>query len=225
MDAEKCSNCPEDGTIRIKRGPCDIAPTIADQLIQPRLKKFPATKFGEEWRHFHSEWFKQYPWLEYSVLENACYCFPCQFFSPEDNTSPFCTTSFQNWKRAMEKSSGIKGHVSSQTHITASRKWDSFKNSLKNQSVAVQLNDAHQSLIQENRYNISALAEILLLTANQNVFQRGHDESKRSTNKGNFLELLDFAAKRDERLKKKLILFLEMQSICIMLYKMNFSQL
>jgi len=72
-----------------KIGPSDITHIVSDQPTQPILKNYPQSKFGKEWRQFRPEWFKSYPWLEYSVLDNACYCFPCRFFSSESDNSPF----------------------------------------------------------------------------------------------------------------------------------------
>jgi len=72
-----------------KIGPSDITHIVGDQPTQPILKNYPQSKFGKEWRQFCPEWSKSYPWLEYSVLSNACYCFPCRFFSFKSDNSPF----------------------------------------------------------------------------------------------------------------------------------------
>ncbi|KAL4122625.1 hypothetical protein QTP88_014917 [Uroleucon formosanum] len=88
-------------------GPCDITQVVSDNPTQLVLKNYPRNKFGKEWRNFHSEWFKLYPWLEYSVLENSCYSFPCRFFSSDPSGSPFSESGFKNWKKAMEKNSDI----------------------------------------------------------------------------------------------------------------------
>jgi len=68
----------------------------------------------------------------------------------------------------------------------------------------VQLNQANEAIIIENCYYISTVAEILLFTVCQNVAQRGHNESKNSLKKENFIDLLQLCAKRDVRLKNKI---------------------
>ncbi|KAL4143937.1 hypothetical protein QTP88_006185 [Uroleucon formosanum] len=93
-----------------KIGPSDITHIVSDQPTQPILKNYPRSKFGKEWRQFRPEWFKSYPWLKYSVFVNACYCFPCRFFSSESDNSPFYKIGFKNLKKALDKNAGIKCH-------------------------------------------------------------------------------------------------------------------
>ena len=187
-----------------KIGPSDITHIVSDQPTQPILKNYPQSKFGKEWRQFRPEWFKSYPWLEYSVLDNACYCFPCRFFSSNSDNSPFYKNGFKNWKKALDKNAGIKGHNKSCIHKTCMMKWEGYKNSNKSKSILSTLNDANIFLVKENRYYISVLAEILLFTACQNIAQRGDDEGSESLNRGNFLELLELCARRDSRFKAKI---------------------
>lgn len=203
---EKNDLVSDQQAVHLKKGrfPSDITKFVSDHPTQPLLKMFPQTKFGKYWRHFHAEWYKLYPWLEYSVIENSSYCFPCRFFAPESDNSPFCKVGFKNWKRSMDKNSGIKGHEKSVMHKTCVAMWEGYKQSKENKSVLVQLNHANEALIIENRYYLSTVAEILLFTACQNIAQRGHDESESSLNKGNFIELLNLCAKRDVRLKNKI---------------------
>lgn len=187
-----------------KIGPSDITHIVSDQPTQPILKNYPQSKFGKEWRQFRPEWFKSYPWLEYSVLDNACYCFPCRFFSSESDNSPFYKIGFKNWKKALDKNAGIKGHNKSCIHKTCMMKWEGYNNSKKTKSILSILNEKNISLVKENRYYISVIAEILLFTACQNIAQRGDDEGAESLNRGNFLELLELCARRDTRFKAKI---------------------
>ncbi|XP_050532818.1 zinc finger MYM-type protein 1-like [Daktulosphaira vitifoliae] len=187
-----------------KIGPSDITHIVSDPPTQPILKNYPQSKFGKEWRQFRPEWFKSYPWLEYSVLDNACYCFPCRFFSHNSDNSPFYKIGFKNWKKALDKNAGIKGHNKSCIHKTCMTKWEGYKNSKKTKSILTTLNEANLSLIKENRYYISVISEILLFTACQNIAQRGDDEGSESLNRGNFLELLELCARRDARFKAKI---------------------
>lgn len=183
-----------------KIGPSDITHIVGDQPTQPILKNYPQSKFGKEWRQFCPEWSKSYPWLEYSVLSNACYCFPCRFFSSKSDNSPF----YKNWKKALDKNAGIKGHNKSCIHKTCMMKWEGYNNSKKTKSILSTLNEKNISLVKENRYYISVIAEILLFTAFQNIAQRGDDEGAESLNRENFLELLELCARRDTRFKAKI---------------------
>ena len=65
------------------------------------------------------------------------------------------------------------------------------------------VSEAQQRTIEENRYYIIAVGEILLLTAKQDNAQRGHKENEESINKGNFLEILNLLNNNDQAIKKK----------------------
>lgn len=67
-----------------------------------------------------------------------------------------------------------------------------------------QLSQEHRKQIEDNRDYIKTLAEVLLLTAMQNIAQRGHRETMDSDNKGNFLSILELLANHDTSVKKKL---------------------
>ncbi|KAL4153302.1 hypothetical protein QTP88_001153 [Uroleucon formosanum] len=181
--------------------PSDITHIVSDQPTQPILKNYPQSKFGKEWRQFHPEWFKSYPWLEYSVLDYACYCFPCRFFLL---SLIIHKIGFKNWKKALNKNSGIKGHNKSCIHKTCMMKWEGYNNSKKTKSILSTLNEKNISLVKENLYYISVIAEILLFTACQNITQRGDNEGAESPYRGNFLELLKLCARRDTTFKAKI---------------------
>uniref|UniRef100_A0A3Q1FDQ5 DUF4371 domain-containing protein n=1 Tax=Acanthochromis polyacanthus TaxID=80966 RepID=A0A3Q1FDQ5_9TELE len=66
------------------------------------------------------------------------------------------------------------------------------------------LNEAYNKKVQENRKYIKTVAEVLLLTATQNIAQRGHRETEEVDNRGNFLEILEMIAKHDPVVQKKM---------------------
>ena len=59
-----------------------------------------------------------------------------------------------------------------------------------------------------NRYRkthyLKSIAEVILLCAQQDLALRGHHESMESSNRGNFLEILELVAGYDEVIKDKL---------------------
>lgn len=57
--------------------------------------------------------------------------------------------------------------------------------------------------VEENRIYIKTVAEVVLLTAMQNLSQRGHLETDTSQNKGNFLELMELLSKYNPLIAKK----------------------
>lgn len=59
-------------------------------------------------------------------------------------------------------------------------------------------------MVKEYRHYIKSVAEVLLLTATQNIAQRGHRESEEDNNQGNFLAILQLLANHDPVVEKKL---------------------
>uniref|UniRef100_A0A3B3RJL6 DUF4371 domain-containing protein n=1 Tax=Paramormyrops kingsleyae TaxID=1676925 RepID=A0A3B3RJL6_9TELE len=73
-----------------------------------------------------------------------------------------------------------------------------------NESLLSTLTKEHSKHIQENRSYIKTVAEVLLLTATQNISQRGHRETSDADNRGNFLAILNAIGNHDPFVKKKL---------------------
>ena len=57
----------------------DIASTPASPPVQ-LIIIYPATIFCGKARSFSQAWYNVYPWLEYSVQANACFCYSCRLF-------------------------------------------------------------------------------------------------------------------------------------------------
>ena len=82
--------------------------------------------------------------------------------------------------------------------------YESFKSlSGKNETV-LSLTDAdHVKQVAENRHYFKTVAEVLRLTAMQDIAQRGHREGVDEPNTGNFLEILQCIAHHDPMVKTK----------------------
>lgn len=158
-------------------------------------------------RAFQGDWYKQHPWLEYSQNQNSAYCFACRHFSlPNTQASSFTSSvGFSNWKKAMFKDGGFKMHEKSDGHVNAMFAWgENKKAALTDSSIRDALNEAYKQKVLENRKYIKTVAEVLLLTATQNIAQRGHREGEEADNRGNFLEILEMIAKHDPVVDKKM---------------------
>ena len=172
--------------------PDDLASSPDCSLSQPVDIQFHVTHFSGKARSFNPEWFRQYPWLEYSISKDAAYCYACRFFSlstAAGTSRPekvFTIARFRDWKHA----TGVKGilttHNNSLSHKSSIVAWEQFKSTLNTGSVAEQLGSNRAQQIQRNRYYIKTVAEVLLLCSKQEIAFRGHDESSESHNKGNF---------------------------------------
>lgn len=85
--------------------------------------------------------------------------------------------------------------------------WRDYQIAVKNDdaTLADLLDKEHTKQEQENRACIKTIGEVLLLTATQNIAQRGHDESEESNNKRNFREILNTVVNHDPLVKRRLI--------------------
>ncbi|KAJ8367084.1 hypothetical protein AAFF_G00331220, partial [Aldrovandia affinis] len=175
--------------------------------VQPCLKTFPRTQHGTRKRAFNSSWYKDNSWLEYSVNHDLTYCFACRHVSlPNTPESAFTSQSgFCNWKKALFKYSGFKLHSKAEHHINAMYAWNQHKRAIEgNSSMLDVINEDRKKKVEENCTYIKTIADVLLLTATQNIAQRGHRESDDSHSKGDFLTILEEIAKHDPLIEKRM---------------------
>nr|XP_054591382.1 uncharacterized protein LOC129155176 [Nothobranchius furzeri] len=187
------------------RGPHDISQSRAAGPTQLQLKIFPKTVFGERKRSFNSSWYDQHSWLECSASKDSAYCYACRHFSlPSASESVFTSESgFSHWKKAMFKDGGVKLQKKSVTHYCHVG-LESTKESCTNRFIHNGYDKPRiQRKVEENCSYIKTIADVLLLTATQNMAQRGHSESE-SDNRGNFLEILEVIAKHNPVVARKL---------------------
>jgi hypothetical protein len=80
------------GDRSLRKKKCDYHPSNRDQIRRSFLQKgacqpfnhdFPRKEFGKIMRYFNPGWFKEYKWLEYSILKDAAYCLYCYLFKPD----------------------------------------------------------------------------------------------------------------------------------------------
>ncbi|XP_010230059.1 zinc finger MYM-type protein 1 [Brachypodium distachyon] len=100
----------------------DYANEIRDEVRRAYLLKgrteanghvFEQTLDGKVWRSFQRSWLGKYDWLEYSVKENAAFCFYCFLFkkTAQPNTfgnDVFSRDGYSRWKTA---TAAFKKHV------------------------------------------------------------------------------------------------------------------
>ncbi|KAF3856817.1 hypothetical protein F7725_017540 [Dissostichus mawsoni] len=184
----------------------DISQSRAAGPTQPRIKICPKIIQGEKRRSFNPLWYNLHSWLEYSPSKDSSHCYACRHFSlPSASESVFTSESgFSHWKKAMFKDGGFKLHEKSEYHINAMFAWNEHKRvALTDSSIVDMINKEYRKKVEENRSYIKTVADVLRLTATQNIAQRGHRESEESDNKGNFLEILEMIAKNNAVVAKK----------------------
>ena len=176
--------------------------TLAEGPRQPKRESFPFTVFGTVKRAFRSQYYNEFPFIEYSVSTDSIFCFYCRHFSSNIGNSEdsFIKRGFRNWKHIGDK---LTKHLSSNEHSKCMEKWNNYTQTLTSGSVSSILSTAHKKEISENRIYIDKLFTMLIYLTTQGLALRGHDESKKSSNKGNFLELCHMFAKFDQTFSEK----------------------
>ena len=112
--------------------PDDIALSPQFPPVQPVNLKFPITLFSGKPRSFNPAWYRSYSWLEYSVKQDACFCYPCRLFSFGGCCSSsrpelaFTSTGFKDWKHAMGKGGILTGHNDCRAHKEAATAWNQY---------------------------------------------------------------------------------------------------
>ena len=108
----------------------------------------------------------------------------------------FIVQGNRNWK---ECPNSIRKHASSDFHKTSYVHWIQGQHmQTTGDSVAQQLSRQYRKDVEENR---KKLLKVVRLFCKQNTPFRGHDESHRSSNRGNYLEILHWLAKDSPELK------------------------
>ncbi|XP_008189538.1 zinc finger MYM-type protein 1-like, partial [Acyrthosiphon pisum] len=101
------------------------------------------------------------------------------------------------------KQSKLEAHSTCKHHLTCMTKWEQHVKSKSSGSIHEQLSSSHKLIVEKNRKYIKTLIEITLFLGNQGLAFRGHDESKLSSNKGNFKETCDLLAKNCPEFEEK----------------------
>ena len=112
---------------------------------QVKQKSYPHESFGTQKRAFHSSWFVNHTWLEYSVDLNAAFCFPCRLFGKNIKHDALGSSGCHNWKNAL---SIFSKHAMAQSHKESIIAWQNYK-------LTSQVGDVAQMMLTGNARDIS----------------------------------------------------------------------
>ena len=185
----------------------DIASSLQKSPIQPVNYPFPSTVIGDKEHCFNPKWYEQYEWLEYSIAKDAVFCYPCRFFAHASSKAEdrFVTLGYRDWKHAGAKGGAFAKHNTLKNHKEAFMNWSQYKILVATgTSVANKLDSARKEQIKKNRHYLTALIHSLMYCATQEIALQGHREKPSSSNKGNFLELVNLLAIYDPIIKDQL---------------------
>ncbi|CAF1108096.1 unnamed protein product [Didymodactylos carnosus] len=178
-----------EGVEPFKRDPCR-GPMFAKEFIllgphQPKCH-YPTI----ERRHFRYDWFGIYKWLEYNEANGKAYCFICRFsYNPIKSDKSFTVDGFGCWKNAISK---FNKHQSTLSHKQACETGSNARrNRLNDESVLNQIDRRSDKQCEENRLYLVEIIRMTVFLAKQGLALLGHREDDESSNRGNFLELLE----------------------------------
>ncbi|KAJ9541079.1 hypothetical protein OSB04_027585 [Centaurea solstitialis] len=203
------ADLPTDPGLRIRIW--DYNPNIRDEVrrayllkgpCQPRKHEFPYTIFGSKPRRFNPAWFDEFSnWLEYSVNQNAAYCLCCYLFKPnigaQAGGDSFVCLGFKNWSRKDKLRIHVGGVNSAHNNA-----WSKCAVLLdqKQHMEALMIKHPEQSNI-DYKIHLNASIDCVRFLLRQGIAFRGHVECEPSSNRGNFVELLQFLANHNKSIE------------------------
>ena len=166
----------------LTKGPC-----------QPILHDFPLSYFSEKPCRFGSEWYVNRKWLEYSINKDAAFCIYCYLFGQQDVSKQgggetLITKGFKLWNQVVKLDFHAKG-VNSAYNQAVKKSEDLLKEKQHIQSVLVKQSNKDK---RDYRVQLNAIVDCIRFFLCRGLAFRGHDESQGSSDKGNFLKLLQF---------------------------------
>lgn len=151
----------------------------------PQLQLNENLKKGE--RHFKTENYERYPWLTGCQKTNRLYCWSCLLFTT-DKSSTWASSGFVSLTNLTKSA---HRHQNSASHLQATVSLKTFGDT----RVDLQLDEqrrnhmtAHNNKVKQNREILKRLINDVTFLGKQELAFRGHDGSKESENKGNYLE-------------------------------------
>ncbi|CAN6551227.1 unnamed protein product [Malus baccata var. baccata] len=156
-------------------------------------------------RCFITGWFDNFKWLEYSIVKDAafcryCYLFKCDFDKAGGSGSDvFTTKGFTNWRKGPENFRVHEGGVGSLHNKAMQQAKDLMTQKQHIETSVIKQTD-------EARVNyhtlLSGALDCTRWLLQQGLAFRGHDESLKSSNRGNYIELMQFLADHNEKVRK-----------------------
>ncbi|XP_021829452.1 uncharacterized protein LOC110769732 [Prunus avium] len=175
----------------LQKGPC-----------QPKDHTFPQTNLSGYDRRFNVKWFDEFDWLEYNFSKDTefflyCYLFKFNFRIGQVCSDAFTEMGFRNQKKKdkIRQHVGVVGSVHNQ-----SRQYCVDLMNQKKHIRTVLIKQLEQARI-DYRICLTSSLDCVRFLLRQGFPFCGHNESDTSSIKGNYLELLQFLANHDEKVK------------------------
>ena len=157
----------------------------------------------------NASWIESFPWLEFSPTTQAAYCLQCFVMdtstsrsSKQGGRGAFTFVGFKSWDTARASFKQHEGDYNS-SHNKCFRACADLMNVPHHVDKRLKVHNILHLSRDRARLLISIGAARWL--AKQGLAFRGHDESEDSTNRGNFLELIDFAGQQNPKIADNIL--------------------
>lgn len=172
---------------------------------QPILSKFPSD--GKN--RFNVQWYKEFPFLEYSTIKDAAYCFVCYLFPKgvgrEKSEDAWITVGVKNWGKMKSSGSSKQGklalHFKSASHKNCLYDYSNFL--VETKHIDILLDKTKRNiLIEENRILsentavVKILIDISKTLARQGLAFRGNDDGNE-----NFYQIVSLFSRHNSLIK------------------------
>lgn len=161
---------------------------------------------------FQHSWLEKYRWLVYSPHLRGGLCKYCVLFSPRDprvaKAGVLVSKPLNNLSKAGGKDGFLECHQRLRYHSDAMAQAMTLRSSLDrpDATIPVMISNKNKELYEKNLCILEVLVKAVLLCGRQNIPLRGHrdDETNASTNRGNFIAIVNLIAEHDSRLRTHL---------------------
>ncbi|XP_056689223.1 uncharacterized protein [Spinacia oleracea] len=172
---------------------------VLEEPFQPRQHNFRQTLIGGLKRRFNPDWYDTYgDWLKYSILKDDVFCRYCYLFksdiSQKGGGDAFVTIGWSSWNKSDRL--GIHVGETGSYHNQAYIMFEALK--IKETSIKDVLHEYTEQEKEDYRGLLEATVECIRWLLQMGLAFRGHNESKDSKSRGNFIELLMFLANNNE---------------------------
>ncbi|KAL4600486.1 hypothetical protein ACB092_11G202000 [Castanea dentata] len=174
--------------------------------LRQKISSYHPNNHDEIRRHYLGkgpfEWYETRNWLEYSIAKDAAFCFYCYLFrkdvGKQGGGDTFVTKGFRLWNQLRKLDSHVGG-VNSAHNQAVKKSEDLQKEKQHIQSVLVKQSNQDKA---EYRIQLNAIVDCVRFLLFRGLAFCGHDESQGSSDKGNFLEHLQFLGDHNESINE-----------------------
>ncbi|KAI8529141.1 hypothetical protein RHMOL_Rhmol12G0203300 [Rhododendron molle] len=141
-------------------------------------------------------------WLIYSEVLDRLFCFCCKLFKQEGNKTQLANEGFKDWRNIGER---LKGHESSNKHITCMSQWIELEKRLgKNQTIdKIGREQFNKEREHWRRVLLMIIAAVRTLAKNNLPFRGSHEKIYEESN-GIFLSIIEMIAEFEPTMQEHL---------------------